>query len=290
MGTDFNISAPGQFVVVEGLRLHYVSQGAGDPIVLLHGNAGFIHDYSAIIRHLAERGYRVLAFDRPGHGQSERSAGALATVEDQARLIYRALLELGVEKPILVGHSWGGLLTLAYTLRYETEISAAVLLAPAAYPEASQFEAQRALIRIPGLGHLIIRMSSPFIDREIRRNLERAFSPDEVPTDYLRLATAIWNRPEQIRAIVEDEANFNPTAEGLNPRYHEISVPTLIITGDSDLLVKPETHAFPLHRAISHSSLVVLPETGHMLPQTRPEAVLKAIQTVSAQSTQAGPV
>jgi pimeloyl-ACP methyl ester carboxylesterase len=282
---DFNISRDGEFVVVEGLRLHYVSEGTGTPVVLVHGNAGFTHDYSAVMRSLAEHGYRALAFDRPGHGQSERPLDEIATAEVQARLIHEALLKLKVERPIMVGHSWGGVLVLAYALRYEADISAVVLLAPATYPEAEHFDAQRALIKIPGLGDLIIRMSSPLIEREIRRNLERAFSPDEVPSNYLELATAIWNRPGQIKAIVQDESDFSPTALSLSHRYGEIRVPTIIVTGDSDLLVKPELHAFPLHNTIKHSGLIVLNKTGHMLPHTRPEAVLEAVQIVRAQSS-----
>jgi pimeloyl-ACP methyl ester carboxylesterase len=282
---DFNISRDGEFVVVEGLRLHYVSEGTGAPVVLLHGNAGFTHDYAAVMRSLAEHGYRALAFDRPGHGQSERPLNEIATAEVQARLIHEALLKLKVERPIMVGHSWGGVLVLAYALHYEADISAVVLLAPATYPEEERFDPQRALIKIPGLGDLIIRMSSPLIEWEIRRNLERAFSPDEVPTDYLELATAIWNRPGQIKAIVQDEADFSPTALSLSHRYGEIRVPTVIVTGDSDSLVNPEMHAFPLHRTIKHSSLIVLNNTGHMLPHTRPEAVLEAIQIVRAQSS-----
>jgi pimeloyl-ACP methyl ester carboxylesterase len=125
MPGTFNIFRDEEFVIVEGLRLHYVSQGAGAPVVLLHGNAGFTHDYLGVMNRLAERRYRALAFDRPGHGQSERSGSEIATAEAQARLIRQALLKLEAERPIMVGHSWGGLLVLAYALQYGAEISAA---------------------------------------------------------------------------------------------------------------------------------------------------------------------
>lgn len=251
-------------------------------MVLLHGNAGFTHDYSAVMTLLARRGFRALAFDRPGHGRSERANNGATTAGVQARLIRQALLELEVARPIMVGHSWGGLLILAYALQDKTETSGLVLLAPATYPEEEQFAASKALVGIPGLGYLLIRMSSPLINWEIRRTLDRAFSPDEVPLEYLELATTIWNRPEQVKAIVEDEADFGLSAEGLSSRFGEIRSPTVIVTGDSDHLVKPEAHSFPLHKVIPHSRLVVLPGTGHMLPQTRPEAVLEAIESLSS--------
>lgn len=172
---------------------------------------------------------------------------------------------------------------LAYALQYAAEISGLVLLAPAVYPEEEQFGASKTLIELPGLGDLIVRMSSPLIEREIKRNLERAFSPDEVPAQYLSLATGIWNRPEQIKALVQDESIFGPTAAELSRQYGEVRTPTVIVTGDSDLLVDPERHAHPLHLAIPHSRLVVLPATGHMLPHTRPEAVLDAVEFVRGQ-------
>ncbi len=280
-GEGVDISRDGEFVTVEGVRLHYVSEGRGTPVVLLHGNAGFTHDYSTVMTLLARRGFRALAFDRPGHGRSERANNGATTAGVQAKLIRRALLELEVEQPIMVGHSWGGLLILAYWLQYQTDTAGLVLLAPAIYPEGDEFTTSKALVGIPGLGYLLIRMSKPFINREIRRTLDRAFSPDEVPSAYLELATTVWNRPEQVRAIVEDEADFGLSAEGLTSRFGEIRAPTVIVTGDSDHLVKPEAHSFPLHKAIPHSRLVVLPGAGHMLPQTRPEAVLEAIETLS---------
>ncbi|HKC63607.1 MAG TPA: alpha/beta hydrolase [Pyrinomonadaceae bacterium] len=285
MEQSFRISDAGKFVTIEGLRLHYVSLGSGSAVVLLHGNAGFTHDFSRVLPAIAERGYRAIAFDRPGHGQSERPSNGLATAEFQFKLIRKALRRLKIEKPILVGHSWSAILVLAYALKYEKEISGIVLLAPAAYPEEEQFAAQKALIEIPGLGDLILKVSSPFISREIRQNLERAFSPDEVPADYLELATATWNTPDQIKAIVQDEANYSPAAEELSLRYSEIRTPTVIVTGDSDLEVNPEQHALPLHDAIKHSRLIVLPATGHMIPHTRPDAVIDAVELVRAQSS-----
>ena len=281
MGQRVDTSRKGEFVTVEGVRLHYVSVGRGTPVVLLHGNAGFTHDYSAVMTLLARRGFRALAFDRPGHGRSERPEDGATTADVQARLIRLALLALEVEQPIMVGHSWGGLLILAYALQYRTDTAGLVLLAPAIYPERDEFTTSKTLVGIPGLGNLLIRMSKLFINWEIKRTLDRAFSPDEVPSKYLELATTIWNRPEQVRAIVEDEADFGLSAEGVSSRFGEIRAPTVIVTGDVDHLVKPEVHSFPLHKAIPHSRLVVLPGTGHMLPQTRPEAVLEAIETLS---------
>jgi pimeloyl-ACP methyl ester carboxylesterase len=280
MQNSFITPNAGEFVSVKGLRLHYVSLGAGRAVMLLHGNAGFAQDFSLVMPALAEKGFRAIAFDRPGHGKSERPVNEEATVALQADLIREALRELRVEKPILVGHSWGALVVLQYALRFPGEVSGLVLLAPAVYPDEEQFGFEKSLIEIPRIGNLILKMSSPFIDKEIRSNLVRAFAPDEVPADYLELATTIWNRPQQIKAVIQDEAIYNPTVKSLSARYDKIQTETIIVTGDSDKEVDPEKHAIPLHWEIAHSELRVLPATGHMIPHTRPRAVLDAIESI----------
>src|SRR2546423_5348882 len=141
-GADGRQPHTGQFVTVEGVRLHYVSAGAGVPVVLLHGNAGFAHDYAALMRALPAHGFHAIAFDRPGHGFSARPNGKTATVAVQARLLRGALQELGVARPIIVGHSWSGALALAYALDYEPEVAALVLLAPAVYPGPPAYGAE----------------------------------------------------------------------------------------------------------------------------------------------------
>jgi pimeloyl-ACP methyl ester carboxylesterase len=66
----------------------------------------------------------------------------------------------------------------------------------------------------------------------------------------------------------------------LSQRYAEIKLPVAIVTGDADRVVDPKDHAFPLHETIKHSELIVLPNTGHQLPQTQPDAIVAAIAGV----------
>jgi pimeloyl-ACP methyl ester carboxylesterase len=273
----------GEFVEVEGVRLHYLSRGAGRPVVLLHGNSGFAHDFASVLEVLDEEEFKALAFDRPGHGFSERPSqdGAMSS---QARLIRGALHTLGVRRPLLVGHSWGAALAISYALQYAEEVAALVLLAPAVYREDEVYAAQRILVELPVLSDLFIRASDAFIRTEIKRNLERAFSPDELPLDYLHAAESLWTRPSHVRAFMQDEYGYNPAVELLAPRYGKVGAPTFIVTGDADELVNPARHAYPLHGEIGHSELIVLPAAGHMLPHTRPQAVVNALRRAAQAS------
>ena len=114
----------GRFVDIDGVHLHYVERGAGSPVVLIHGNTVSLADFEAsgLIARLA-RMHRVIAFDRPGFGHSSRPRDRLWTPSTQAELLRAALAQLGVERPIVVGHSLGTLVALAMALVITTPIS-----------------------------------------------------------------------------------------------------------------------------------------------------------------------
>lgn len=278
-----------QFITVEGIRLHYVSQGVGQPVVLVHGNPGFLQDYAAIVADLASRNFRAVAFDRPGHGFSQRPAHQIATPEVQARLLHQALIKLGIRKPILVGHSWGGTLVLNYALQYPDEVSGIVLLAPAAYPEREGFSFQNLLVHVPVLSSIMIKALRPYIHNQIKGGLERAFAPAQVPKQYLTLALSCWARSTAIRATIADRQARQHRLREISNRYPTIHLPVVIVTGDADRIVDPVTDDYPLHEAIKDSRLLVLPHTGHEIPQMNPTAVLEAIQLVR-QLVQANPL
>src|SRR5712675_2499281 len=139
------------FVTVDGIRVHYIESGTGPTVVMSHGNAGSVEDFKFGVMDLLASDYRVVAIDRPGHGGSDRPPGKV-TVEAQATLLHHTLLRLGVHEPMLVGHSWGASLALAYALHYPGDVSAIVLLAPAAYPDAGGNRLLGATSKIPLIG------------------------------------------------------------------------------------------------------------------------------------------
>lgn len=125
----------GRFIEVEGVRLHYVERGSGTPVVLLHGNGTRAEDFrgSGVLDRLAAD-HRVIAFDRPGYGFSERPKDWTWTPERQADLFIRAFEGLGIERPVVVGHSWGTLVALALALDHPQRVRGLVLLAGYYYP------------------------------------------------------------------------------------------------------------------------------------------------------------
>ncbi len=125
--------------MVQGVKLHYIERGSGSPIVLLHGNGVTSQDWdvSGILDGLAAD-HRVIAFDRPGFGYSERPRNVDWTPVQQAELLHLALTQLKVTRPVLVGHSWGTLVALALALDYPADNRSLVLLSGYYYPEGQR--------------------------------------------------------------------------------------------------------------------------------------------------------
>ena len=276
------------FVSVSGVRVHYLEAGAGQTVVFVHGNAGSVDDFSyRAIRMLCGE-FKILALDRPGHGKSERLSKDSARLESQARLLHDTLNLLGVKRPILVGHSWGGSLALAYALNYPNDVSSLVLLAPAAYTEDEPTGGwMTALIKPPVIGDVCLAAGKVlFGKRMLKRELGRAFDPQTVPADYLA-STNTWLGRSQLKSYFEDERKLNVSLQSLSARYPDIRLPVIIVTGDSDKVVTPEANAYRLKAAIPQSQLLVLKHTGHEIPQTDPQSIRTALTMISTSTAAA---
>ena len=277
-------NAQEHLITVHGVRVHYLEAGSGQTIVLIHGNAGNVDDFSyRAIRVLCSE-YKTVAVDRPGHGKSDRLTKDSSRLESQAALLHDTLTALGIKRPILVGHSWGASLALAYALRYQDEIGSMILLAPAAYAEKDQGGGwMRPFIRPPiirdvslGVGKLL------FGKRMLKRELEHAFYPQPVPDDYFRSASASWLDQRHLRSYLEDEWKLNESLKTISKRYPEIHVPVVIVTGDTDRVVPPQANAYRLKADISQSQLIELKNMGHEIPQTDPQSIRQALSLLSA--------
>jgi pimeloyl-ACP methyl ester carboxylesterase len=270
------------FVKVEGANLHFVIKGTGRPVVLIHGNPGSCQDWSRLYVPISAN-YRALAFDRPGHGHSQRPNHRDITVEVQAEMLHAALNELEIERPIVVGHSWGGALALTYALNFPNDIAGAVLLAPAAYYGDDGVSFLSKLPAWPIIGDIVNFLFTPLVGAwVVRTDLAKAFAPDPVPRKYLRHVLAEWTRPKKVKWYSVDDMLLNQSLPKFEDRYAEIRVPVAIVTGDSDKIVPAEENAHRLYESLPHSHLDVLPLTGHQIPFTRPDAVVAAIDHVAA--------
>ncbi len=270
----------GRFIEVDGVSLHYLERGEGAPIVLLHGNGAMIEDWvaSGLLNRLS-RTHRIIAFDRPGFGHSERPRSTVWTAEAQAALVAGALKELGIEKPLVVGHSWGALVTLALALDNPGLASGIVLLGGYYYPSVRGdvlFASQPA---IPGIGDAMRYTVSPLLGRALSPAVaKKVFSPAPVPDKFESFPMDMALRPSQIRAEAAEAALMIPAAARLSKRFEKLELPVTIVAGTGDRMVDPADQAERLHEALPGSRLVLIDGSGHMVHYTATEEVAAAIE------------
>jgi pimeloyl-ACP methyl ester carboxylesterase len=274
------------YLNVENTRVRYVEAGAGPVIVMIHGNAGSVDDFDFRSLGMLCRDHRIIAVDRPGHGKSDRPNGSAATLAFQTRLLHETLTRLSVTRPLLVGHSWGGSLALAYAVEYPGELSAIVLLAPAAYSDGGADQFMRAVVKTPLVGDASIALGRVIFGKHLlRKELAKAFYPDTVPEEYLRHASSSWLRHKQLRAYLEDEYSLDKDLEKISKHYSDIRIPVVIVTGDQDKVVSAKENAYRLKTSIAQSQLLELKNTGHQVPQTHPESIYNALTLISNSSS-----
>lgn len=274
----------GKFVTVEGIKLHYVSKGSGKPVVFLHGGVLTGNDFEKVMEKAVAQGYHAISFDRPGYGYSERPQNEEVTPVVQAKLIHGALQELGIEKPIIVGHSWSGTLVLSYALSYPDDISGIVTLGGAMYKEgypAENGDPISTLVTTPIIGDIILHtlLQSPLGTALAESMLKATFAPEPIPSGYREASLALWLRPSQFRANREDVLAFSPTSAKISKRYKEIKNPIVIVVGKNDPFGTMD-QAARLKQDIPHAKLVVLPDVAHMIPQNHPDLVMDAINAL----------
>ncbi len=275
----------GRFLDVDGVRLHYMDKGEGPPVVLIHGNIVTSEDFicSGILDQLAESGYRAIAFDRPGMGYSDRPRGTLWTPAAQAALFRRAFDRLGLERPIVLGHSWGAMVAVALGLDHPQAVGGLILLAGYYYPTA-RVDAGLALPpAIPILGDVLRYTVSPLLGAALMPAfIKGMFAPCAVPDRFQEsFAPAMSVRPSQIRAMAEDGSMMPSAAASVQRRYRELALPVVIMAGAEDKVVDADRQSTRLHKEIPYSTLRIVPNVGHMLHHAVPDSILAAIETVA---------
>jgi pimeloyl-ACP methyl ester carboxylesterase len=282
----------GTFLNINGVRLHYVERGSGEPLVLLHGNGSMIQDFeSSGLIDLAAKKYRVVAFDRPGYGHSGRPRTTLWTPEAQADLIHAALAQIGVERATVLGHSWGCSVAVALAHKYPGLVGGLVLAAGYYYPTARADVIGMAAPAAPLVGDVVRYAMSPILSRLMWPLLMRKiFGPQQVPEKFAGFPRAMAVRPSQIRASPAESALMIPAAFAAQDTYAGLKMPVAIIAGSDDRLVDVEVQSAKLHAAIPHSSFHRVPGVGHMVHQTATGAVMAVIEKATPDGSVKMPV
>lgn len=275
----------GRFVTVDGVRLHYIERGSGPPVVFMHGNGAMVEDMliSGVFGEAAGH-YRAIVFDRPGFGHSDRPRDRSWTAVAQAARLAKAFDQLGITRPIVVGHSWGTLVALALALDYPQALAGLVLASGYYFPTARADVALFSPPAIPLIGDLVTHTVAPLIGEALGPGLiKKMFAPQPVSPRFEReFPMALALRPSQVKAFSEDTSHMITAAKKLSDRYRALRCPIVIMAGDADGIVDVNRQARQLHEAVPGSRIDILPGAGHMIHHLDPGRMVRAIDLIAA--------
>lgn len=278
----------GSFADVSGTRMHFVhvpASGGADlpPIVFIHGASGNLLDQMLPLRPLLEGRVELLFVDRPGHGWSARGQGN-DTPGGQARTIAALMDRLGIDRAVVVGHSFGGAVAAAFALDHPGKTAGLVFLSAASHPWPDRATSwYYRLAARPYAGRLFCELVAlPAGLARIAAATGSVFSPNPVPERYRRdAAIELVLRPAVFRANAIDVEGLHAHVTRAAPLYPRIAVPTVVISGDRDSVVYEEIHSLGLARDIPGAELVWIGNLGHKPDWIAADLVVAAIGKVA---------
>jgi pimeloyl-ACP methyl ester carboxylesterase len=263
---------------IDGLQIHYATEGRGDPLILLHGYAQSSHMWERAIPRLAKR-FSVIAPDLPGFGDSGIPADGLDMVS-AARRIHALATELGVTKARVVGHDIGLMVAYAYAATYPTEVAKLVLM-DAYLPGIGNW---LATYHNPALWHFFFSgpTAEALVEGRERIYFEHFWNDFAAHADRSlseadrAFYTAQYARPGRMRAGWQYFASFPKTAKDFERLGKtKVEMPVLVISGEK---AGGKVLAEQAALVAGNVSSIVLPDTGHWVLDERPAEVLEALE------------
>jgi pimeloyl-ACP methyl ester carboxylesterase len=272
--------ATGSFIQLSGLKLRYLERPGPEPAVLLiHGLPGTAEDFEDVTPLLA--GHRTIAIDRPGFGFS---TGGYFSFDRQLQAVRELIERLHLGRPILVGHSYGGAISLAYAERHHSEVRGLVLVdAAATCTHNSAFARGQArfvkFLELPVISQVADVTFSQLLRTASADPAEsEAFSPNPVNPRHHQRVLSINLKHGNLEAYSGEVVAANGVIEGVNRGLRDIHVPAVVVQGAQDKLVKPECGR-RLAASLPGARLQMV-QGGHMVPYTHPAAVAAAVEAV----------
>jgi pimeloyl-ACP methyl ester carboxylesterase len=286
-----NYPPQGRMIDVDGTPVHVLVAGSGPDLVLIHGASGNVRDWTFdLVDRLSGR-YRVIMVDRPGLGWTGRLPGksgawniAHESPMEQAALLQKAVDIVGVENPVIVGHSFGGAIAMAWALGRPEDTSAVVMLAAVSNPWPGDLGWTYTVVGSAAGGALLVPIASAFVPQSyVDASVESIFAPQPAPDGYAHhVGAALVLRRESMRANAQQVNFLRPHIVKMAQHYASLKMPFEIVHGDADTIVPLSVHSQPLSQQVADARLTVLQGVGHMPHHADPEAVIAAIDRAAA--------
>lgn len=275
----------GHFFACDGVRMHYLDEGRGEPVVMVHGNPTWSFYYRRLVTALRPR-YRCIVPDHVGMGLSDKPGDDRYeyTLERRVDDLEALLEHAGVTRDVtLVVHDWGGMIGMAWAARHPERVARLVIFNTAAFPLPAdkRFPWPLWLTRTP-LGAVLVRRLNAFSEVAARVCVTRAPLSKEVRRAYTapydgydeRIATLRFVQDIPLREGDRAHAVLEATASRLPQLAH---LPALICWGDRDFVFD---HAFlrEWRRYLPEARVVRFPDCGHYVLEDAADEIIPLVE------------
>lgn len=277
----------GRFLKVDGQIVHVAEQGTGPAVVMIHGLGGNLLNFDYALAGRLSADHRVVLIDRPGSGYSVRPDDAPANLRAQAATIAAAMRQIGLSRPLVVGHSLGGAVALTLALEHPDCVGGLVLLAPLTHAMNEVPPVFRPLVIASPVLRKVVgwTVATPLAIRNRDAVLDIVFGPDPVPADFaLRGGGVLGLRPVAFYNTSTDLLAINDDLPGIMQRYGTLAVPMAMLYGRGDRLLDHRAQGEAMKAQVPALDFELI-EGGHMLPLMHPQPCEAMIRRTQARMT-----
>ena len=272
----------GKITTLKDAEIHWYETGHGRPIIMLHGLAGNLRNFTYALTDKLNQDFRVIAIDRAGCGWSKRSRPESATLNEQARIISEFIKKEKIEKPLIVGHSLGGAIALTLALEHKDKISGLALICPVTQmiddiPDIFRFlNISNKWFRL----FLAYTLSSLIGILTREKSFKIAFSPEPVCDNFAIKGGGDFALSSNSFIKTSEDLTFAiSSAPSVVGRENELKLPIGVLFGEDDEILDAKLHGEKFSE-LTGAELKILPNKGHMLPLTEPEECAEFIHGI----------
>ena len=267
-----------KFIEIDKMNVHYRDEGNSTdsiPLVLLHGTGASLHTWEGWVNEL-KKSHRVITLDLPAYGLTGPNPAGDYTVSFYAEFLHNFLNKIGVNQCIVGGNSLGGYIAWNYALKYPKNAQKLILVDAAGYPmESKSIPIAFQLASLPLVKHLFKYITPRSI---LAKSIQNVYGdPSKVTPQLIDRYFELSLRPGNRAAFIDRMSKFRKS--GLDKNYKRIpsiTIPTLIIWGEKDLLI-PVSVAECFHNDLPHNNLVLFTDLGHTPMEEDPINTVKPV-------------
>ena len=272
----------GKITTLKDAEIHWYETGHGRPIIMLHGLAGNLRNFTYALTDKLNQDFRVIAIDRAGCGWSKRSRPESATLNEQARIISEFIKKEKIEKPLIVGHSLGGAIALTLALEHKTKISGLALICPA----TQMIDDIPDIFRFLNISNKWLRLFLAYTFSSLigiltrEKSFKTAFAPEPVCDNFAVKGGGDFALSSNSFIKTSEDLTFAiSSAPSVVGREKELKLPIGVLFGEDDEILDAKLHGEKFSE-LTGAELKILPNRGHMLPLTEPEECAEFIQGI----------